>query len=141
MSTAPQPESWNCSLSIRASVSSVVATTACCSFLRSPSVRSRGAGGVPLALGELHDAAVFYSESANVEHGLAFVAEFERAVDVILVNPTLGAVFRRTRRRVLLRRLPYGVIISLPQRNFGSLPWHITGGAPAIGLVANRLSF
>ena len=49
MSMAPQPESCNCSLSIRASVSSVVATTACCSVSRSPIVRSRGVGGVPHA--------------------------------------------------------------------------------------------
>jgi len=68
---------------------------------------------VPLALGELHDAAAFYTESANVELGLAFVAEFERSVDLILNNPTLGAVFRGTRRRVLLRRFPYNVIYQL----------------------------
>ena len=68
---------------------------------------------VPLALGELHDAAAFYTESANVELGLAFVAEFERSVNAILANPTLGAVFRGTRRRVLLRRFPYSVIYQL----------------------------
>jgi hypothetical protein len=39
---------------------------------------------VPPALGELHDAAAFYTESANIELGLAFVAEFERTVNVIL---------------------------------------------------------
>ena len=48
---------------------------------------------VPLALGELQDAAAFYTESANVELGLAFVAEFERSVNAILANPMLGAVF------------------------------------------------
>jgi hypothetical protein len=32
---------------------------------------------VPPALGELHDAAAFYTESANFELGLAFVAEFD----------------------------------------------------------------
>jgi hypothetical protein len=49
---------------------------------------------LPLALGELQDAAAFYSASANVELGLAFVAEFDRAVSRILVNPYVGAVFR-----------------------------------------------
>ena len=34
-------------------------------------------------------------------------------MDVILANPTLGAVFRGTRRRVLLRRFPYSAIYQL----------------------------
>ncbi len=65
---------------------------------------------VPPALGELHDAAAFYTESANIELGLAFVAEFERTANVILANPTLGLIFRGNRRRYLLRRFPYSVI-------------------------------
>jgi len=65
---------------------------------------------VPPALGELHDAAAFYTESANIELGLAFVAEFERTVNVILANPALGMIFRGNRRRYLLRRFPYSVI-------------------------------
>jgi len=65
---------------------------------------------VPPALGELHDAAAFYTESANIDLGLAFVAEFERTVNVILANPTLGMIFRGNRRRYLLRRFPYSVI-------------------------------
>ena len=40
----------------------------------------------------------------------AFVAEFERTVNVILENPTLGMIFRGNRRRYLFRRFPYGVI-------------------------------
>jgi plasmid stabilization system protein ParE len=68
---------------------------------------------VPPALGELHDAAAFYTESANIELGLAFVAEFERTVDVILANPTLGFIFRGNRRRYLLRRFPYSVIYQI----------------------------
>src|SRR5438094_10195896 len=62
------------------------------------------------ALGELHDAAAFYTESANIELGLAFVAEFERTVNVVLANPTLGMIFRGNRRRYFLRRFPYSVI-------------------------------
>jgi toxin ParE1/3/4 len=64
---------------------------------------------VPLALGELHDAAAFYAASANAELGLAFVTEFDRAVSGILANPYVGAVFRETRRRYILRRFPYSV--------------------------------
>jgi hypothetical protein len=56
---------------------------------------------VPAALAELQDAAAFYTASANVELGLAFLVEFERAVNVILANPKVGAIFRGTRRRYL----------------------------------------
>lgn len=64
----------------------------------------------PLALAELHDAATFYALKANVELGLAFVAEFERTARLVFANPLLGTVFRGTRRRYLLRRFPYSII-------------------------------
>ncbi|MDO8346429.1 MAG: type II toxin-antitoxin system RelE/ParE family toxin [Rugosibacter sp.] len=67
----------------------------------------------PLALAELHDAAAFYTLKANVELGLAFVAEFERTANFVLANPLLGAVFRGTRRRYILRRFPYSIIYQL----------------------------
>jgi hypothetical protein len=49
MSTAPQPRSCSCSCSMSASVSSIVDMTDCRNLRRSPSVCSRGAGGVPHA--------------------------------------------------------------------------------------------
>lgn len=64
----------------------------------------------PAALAELHDAAEFYTLKANVDLGLAFVTEFEHTANLILANPLLGAVFRGTRRRYILRRFPYSVI-------------------------------
>jgi toxin ParE1/3/4 len=64
----------------------------------------------PVALAELHDVAAFYTLKANVELGLAFVAELERAVNLVLANPQLGAAFRGTRRRYILRRFPYSII-------------------------------
>ncbi len=67
----------------------------------------------PLALAELHDAAAFYKLKANVELGLAFVAEFERTANLVLDNPLLGAVFRSSRRRHILRRFPYSIIYQL----------------------------
>jgi len=65
---------------------------------------------VPAALAELHDAAAFYTASANVELGVAFLAEFEHGVNAILANPRVGPTFRGTRRRYLLRRFPYSII-------------------------------
>ena len=64
----------------------------------------------PLALAEVHDAAVFYTLKANTELGLAFVAEFEHTARFVFANPLLGAVFRGTRRRYFLRRFPYSII-------------------------------
>jgi len=64
----------------------------------------------PPALAELHDTAAFYTLKANVGLGLAFVAEFERTANFVLANPLLGAVFRGTRRRYILRRFPYSII-------------------------------
>ena len=68
---------------------------------------------VPLALSELHDAAVFYAAKANVELGLAFVTEFERTANLFLENPVLGAIFSGNLRRHLLRRFPYSVIYQI----------------------------
>ena len=65
---------------------------------------------VPAALAELHDAAAFYTMKANAKLGLTFVAEFERAANLILANPLLGSEFRNNRRRYLLRRFPYSII-------------------------------
>jgi len=42
---------------------------------------------VPPALAELHNAAVLYPERANLELGLAFMAEFERTANLVLDNP------------------------------------------------------
>ena len=65
---------------------------------------------VPAAIAELQDASDFYAQKANRDLGLAFVAEFERSAQRVLENPMLGAVFRGSRRRYLLRRFPYSII-------------------------------
>ena len=66
----------------------------------------------PPALAELHDTASFYTYTlkANVGLSLAFVAEFERTVNFVLANRLLGAVFRGSRRRYILRRSPHSII-------------------------------
>lgn len=67
----------------------------------------------PAALAELHDVAAFYTLKANVELGLAFVAEFEQTANFVLDNPLVGAVFRGDRRRYILRRFPYSIIYQI----------------------------
>ena len=64
----------------------------------------------PEAERELTDAAIFYAEQESTELGLAFIAEFERALEALRENPNLGAPWRDTTQRFPLRRFPYGVL-------------------------------
>ena len=64
----------------------------------------------PEAEHELIDGALFYAREANAELGLAFIAEFERALGVLCAHPRLGAVWRGTTRRFPVRRFPYSII-------------------------------
>ena len=91
---------------------------------------------VPLALGELHDAAAFYAASANAELGLAFLAEFDRAVSGIWrthlperSSAVHGAV-------MFFASSPTVFSIRSHPTKFGSLLSHIIGDAPRIGPVA-----
>ena len=62
----------------------------------------------PAAQQELIDGAMFYAERAGRELGLAFIAEFEHARDLLSTNPEIGAQWRgSTTRRLQLRRFPY----------------------------------
>ncbi|MFN0074029.1 MAG: hypothetical protein ACKVVP_21330 [Chloroflexota bacterium] len=60
----------------------------------------------PLPERELIDGARFYAAEVNAELGLAFIAEFERAVSLLCELPRLGPVLRGEIRRLPLRRFP-----------------------------------
>jgi toxin ParE1/3/4 len=64
----------------------------------------------PEAERELTDGALFYAEQADPELGLAFIAEFERALEILREQPNLGAPWRGMMRRFPLRRFPYFVL-------------------------------
>ena len=64
----------------------------------------------PEAERELTDAAIFYAEQEGPELGLAFIVEFERALEVLRENPNFGAPWHDMTRRFPLRRFPYGVL-------------------------------
>jgi len=64
----------------------------------------------PEAVRELIDVAIFYAEQESTELGLAFIVEFERALEVLRENPNFGAPWRDTTQRFPLRRFPYGVL-------------------------------
>lgn len=67
----------------------------------------------PAALRELQGAVDFYAGNANAKLGQGFVLEFERAVNLILANPQIGAVFRGDRHRFSLRRFPYNIVYQI----------------------------
>jgi hypothetical protein len=96
----------------------------------------------PAALAELHDAAAFYTLKANVELGLAFVAEFERTANFVLDNPLVGAVFRGDRRSDIssVGSLTASSIRS-PLRNFAFLPSLITGEVLATGRTGSSCRY
>lgn len=62
---------------------------------------------------ELHETAKFYAERADQALGLAFIAEFERALNFLTHNPELGAIWRGTARRFPLRRFPYNLVYQI----------------------------
>ena len=64
----------------------------------------------PEAERELIDGAFFYAEQADPELGLAFIAEFERALEILRKQPNLGAPWRGMMRRFPLRHFPYFVL-------------------------------
>ncbi|MGE5171340.1 MAG: type II toxin-antitoxin system RelE/ParE family toxin [Rudaea sp.] len=59
---------------------------------------------------ELIEGALFYSQHADVQLGMSFIAEFERSLALLNEHPELGAVWRVGTRRFPLRRFPYSVI-------------------------------
>jgi len=67
----------------------------------------------PAAAEELSEAVSFYAERAHKELGLALIAEFEHSINLLSDFPELGAVWRGSARRLLLRRFPYSLIYRL----------------------------
>lgn len=64
----------------------------------------------PEAENDLRDAAEFYREHADTSLSQALLTEFEHAVSMLLQHPGLGALWRRGKRRYVMRRFPYSVI-------------------------------
>jgi plasmid stabilization system protein ParE len=64
----------------------------------------------PEARKDLREAADFYREHADVALSQALLAEFERCVTLLLRHPDFGSKWRYGKRRLLMRRFPYGVV-------------------------------
>lgn len=67
----------------------------------------------PSVADELRETAKFYSDRADQTLGLAFIAEFERALNLLTHTPELGATWRGISRRFPLRRFPYNLVYQI----------------------------
>jgi plasmid stabilization system protein ParE len=64
----------------------------------------------PEADRELAEGGAYYAREGGRELGLAFIAEFERSLDLLCLHPRMGAPWRNNRRRFPLRRFPCSII-------------------------------
>jgi plasmid stabilization system protein ParE len=53
----------------------------------------------PEADQELTEGALFYAREGNAEVALAFIAEYERVLELLCIHPELSATWRNGRRR------------------------------------------
>lgn len=67
----------------------------------------------PEAEMDLRDAAEFYRDRAGSSLSQAFLAEFERSVEILLQHSALGAFWRQDKRRLMIRRFPYSLIYTV----------------------------
>ena len=59
---------------------------------------------------ELTEGALFYAREGNAEVALAFIAEYERVLELLCIHPELGAPWRNGRRRFPVRKFPYSIV-------------------------------
>ena len=64
----------------------------------------------PEADRELTEGAVYHAREGGQELGLAFIAEFERTLELLCIHPNIGVEWRNTRRRFPLHRFPFSVV-------------------------------
>ena len=67
----------------------------------------------PEAEDDLREAAEFYRERAGNSLTQSLIAEFERSMDMLLQHPGLGALWRRGKRRYVMRHFPYTLIYTV----------------------------
>jgi len=64
----------------------------------------------PEARRDLREAARFYREQAGGPFAQQFLAEFERAANLLVQFPNLGPMWLHGKRRSIMRRFPYSII-------------------------------
>lgn len=66
----------------------------------------------PEAQEDRREAAEFYREKSDAALSLALLVEFERSVDLLLTHPSLGRIWRHGKRRLLMKRIRYALIVT-----------------------------
>jgi plasmid stabilization system protein ParE len=67
----------------------------------------------PEAMKDLRDAAEFYRSRADSTLSQSLLAEFERSIEVLLRHPGIGVLWRKEKRRLILKRFPYSLIYTV----------------------------
>ncbi|MEF8767947.1 MAG: type II toxin-antitoxin system RelE/ParE family toxin [Candidatus Accumulibacter phosphatis] len=64
----------------------------------------------PEAESDLREAAEYYRERAGPALSQSLLAEFERAVQLLMQRPLLGALWLYGKRRLNMRHFPYAIV-------------------------------
>lgn len=59
---------------------------------------------------ELTEGAQHYAREGGAQVGAAFIAEFEKVVELLCAYPEIGAPWRGGRRRIPVRKFPYSIV-------------------------------
>lgn len=86
----------------------------------------------PEAEDDLRGAAGFYREQAGTTLSQSFLAEFEQSVNLLLQHPALGGLWRRGKRRFVMRRFPYSLIYTVSGENIHILTVAHHGRSPRV---------
>ena len=65
---------------------------------------------IRIALDELREVTTFYQQVGGNSLGLKFVAEFERALSLVVDNPNIGTNLGKQALKCPLRRFPYNLV-------------------------------
>ena len=64
----------------------------------------------PEADRELTEGVLFYAREGNSDVAHAFIAEYERVIQLLCTRPELGAPWRNGRRRFPVRKFSYSIV-------------------------------
>jgi plasmid stabilization system protein ParE len=59
---------------------------------------------------ELTEGALHYAREGGAQVGAAFIAEFEKVIELLCAYPEIGAQWRGSRRRLPIRKFPYSIV-------------------------------
>jgi plasmid stabilization system protein ParE len=59
---------------------------------------------------ELTDGALHYAREGGAQVGMAFIAEFERVLELLCAHSEIGAPWRGGRRRIPVRKFPCSIV-------------------------------